>query len=96
MTELQKFYDKRSKMLEEWKKYPDYFGKNKKIGKNKITLIGGKDRGATILIYSHLSNKDEYLNTFDEVNFMEWSNAVEEYNSIKSSKDILKLIERNQ
>ena len=94
-TELQKYYDKRDELLKEWKKYPDYFGRVKKIGKSKVTLIGGKKRGAVILIYSHLSSKDDYLNLTEEVHFMEWENAVDEYNNLKNSKDIMDLLRRN-
>lgn len=95
MTELEKFYEERSKAIKQWKQYPDYFGKNKKIGKNKITLLAGKNRGGVIFIYSHMSSKDDNLNLFEEVHFMNWENAADEYKNLKSTKSVLNLINRN-
>lgn len=96
MTELQKYYDERSKEIKAWKKYPDYFGKTKKIGKSKVTLLAGKQRGGVILVYSHLSSKDDDLNLFEQINFMHSSDALDEYRNLKTVKSILNIIRRNQ
>ncbi len=100
MTELQEYFNARNKEIVNWKKLTASnpklrFIKTKKIGKSRITLLGAKDRGATMLVYSHLSNKDDNLNFFDTVNFMNWQDAIEEYRALKTRKDVLDIIRRN-
>ena len=93
MSEFENFLDKRNEIVKEWKQYPDFFRKHKKIGKHRVELIGGKKRGAVILVYYH--DKDDDLTLNEEINFMDFQNGVDEYKQIKNAKDIIDIVNRN-
>lgn len=82
------------KIRDEWKKFPDFKSKHKSFGKNKVYLFYGTERGGTIILRLR-SGKEEY-HLDEEVNFMDWENALAEYNQIKSTKDMMDLLRRNQ
>jgi len=86
---------------------PEYYHDTTKM--MKVELIGGSDRGAIINIWEKMRNptynpKDTYLYSdgkwaewrrFDQVNFMHYANAVEEFKVIADFGDILELCRRN-
>ena len=76
----------------------------------KVEFIGGTDRGAIIIIWEKMNiarykptkNADMYSDgewaewkLFDQVSFMHYVNAVEEFSVIKDFGDILDLCRRN-
>ena len=79
--------------------------KTKNISTWIIELIYGTERGGRIFIWQkgksdlhHIwtpSDNDKYL-LADEVGFMEYENAIAEYNKLKSVKDIVDLMWRNR
>jgi hypothetical protein len=81
------------KERKELKNNKDFFEKHKAIGNSRVYMIGGKERGAVIFIY--IKGKDDLESLFEEVHFMDWKNAVAEYNDLKKQSDLLDIIQRN-
>lgn len=85
--------------------YDDAKHTKKKISSWIIELIYGTNRGGVILIWQkgastlhHIwtpSINNDYM-LFQEVHFMDWRNAKEEFSQLKTVEDIMNLIERNQ
>lgn len=92
-----------SGLKEKWD-YPDVVYRSKKISKYTIELVGGTERGAEIKIwkkidkywmgekYEPLSGHDYIL---EEIHFMHFANALDEYNELKTVKDIYDLMRMN-
>jgi len=89
-----------------WSKYPDFVYRQKKIGKFILELLGGTDRGATILIWEPgtldrdipffglETSDDKKYKLFTQANFMYFMNAVDEYNSLEDKHDVMDLAYR--
>jgi len=94
----------RAAELEGWDNLADFVGSSKKAGRYHIELIGATDRGALINIWEnekstlhHVwtpSDNDEWMKV-DEVNFMHFSNAREEYRLLKNNSTVMDLMWRN-
>ena len=83
-----------SERLNEWKQHPDFKQKHKSFGKNKVYLFYGTKRGGEIILRFRSGSKDTHMD--EAVHFMDWQNAVSEYNAIKSTKDMMDLMRRNE
>lgn len=68
--------------------------KRKKIGKSSVRLEGYKSGGGAIFLKFRTGEK--IYHSDDEVHFMHWSNALDEYKAIKSWKDMVELSWRNR
>lgn len=80
--------------LADWKQHPDFKQKHKSFGKNKVYLFYGTQRGGEIILRFRSGDKLSHMD--ESVHFMDWKNAVEEYQAIKSTKDMMDLMQRNQ
>lgn len=94
-----------------WLEYPDFKFKKKVIKARKalggpfiIELFYGTERGGQINIWQKGYEKlehvwppsdDKKLHRTDQVNFMDYQNAVEEFNGLKNSHDVIDLMDRN-
>jgi len=72
-----------------WKKFPDFKHRRKQVTSWNVELIGGTKRGAVILVDS---KKEKFK---DEINFMNYNVAVNEYNDLTSGLRVMNLLERN-
>lgn len=85
------------KIRNQWKQYPDFRERMKTFGRNKVYLFYGRQRGGIIILkFRGIKGRDETAWMDEQVHFMDWENAVSEYNSIKSMHDMHDLAERNQ
>jgi hypothetical protein len=86
----------------------DLVFKQKSVGKYKIELIGGKDRGAVITIWMPMNlygidwskfngthSRDDKMDNTAEIHFMHCNNALEEYHYLKTVDDLFDIIRRN-
>lgn len=77
----------------EWKKYSDFKQRQKSFGRNKVYLFYGTQRGGEIIL--RFKSGDKMTHMDETVHFMDWRNALSEYQDIKSSKDMHDLLRRN-
>lgn len=97
--------------FEHWEKFDDFSGSAKTVGKYRIELIGGTNRGAQINIWGSMKmweemdlvsclnesdiSDDRKMHKDNEVHFMYFNNAKEEYLNLKTSGDVRFLMQRN-
>jgi len=97
--------------FDDWSDHKDFKGSTKTVGKYRIELMGGTDRGAEILIWGPMSfwRKADLVSVLDEdkissdgewylesqVNFWYYNNAKEEYSSLRTIRDVMSLARRN-
>lgn len=93
MDNLQTFNHIKKKLLSEWKSFPDFYTKNKSIGKSKVTLIAGKKRGGIILVYVY--HKDPNVRLVDRFHFANSSNARSDYLDITTRRELISFVEEN-
>lgn len=94
----------RAAEADSWKEFPDFKGSSKKVGRYRIELLGGTDRGGLINIWEkeksslpHVwtpSDNNEWKK-LDQVNFVYFLNAEAEYRYLKNEGDVLYLMTRN-
>ncbi len=101
-TQVTKFL--RAAELEGWDNLSEFVGSSKKAGRYHVELIGATDRGALINIWENekselhhiwLPSDDGEWCKRDEVNFMHYSNAREEYRLLKNNSTVMDLMWRN-
>ena len=101
-TQVTKFL--RAAELEGWDNLADFVGLSKKVNSYHVELIGATDRGAIINIWENEKSTLHYVWTtsdngewrkLNEINFMHFLNAKDEYESLKLSSDVVDLMWRN-
>ena len=100
------FKNRLSKEDDFWSEHKDFKYKQKNLGKDlKIELLYGTERGGQINIWEsgksdleHIwtTSDDKKFHKIEEVGFMDWKNAKEEFSNIKTQKDVVDLMWRNQ
>ena len=95
----------RAAELEGWDNLPHFVGLSKQVGSYHIELIGATDRGAIINIWENEKSTLPHVWTpsddgewckRDEINFMHFMNARDEYESLKIFSDAVELMWRNK
>ena len=94
----------RAAELEGWDNLADFVGLSKKVGSYHVELIGATDRGAIINIWENEKSTLHHVWTpsddgewrkLDEVNFMHFRNAKDEFHNLKLFSDVVDLLCRN-
>ena len=89
---------------DKWTEFSDGHYRSKKVARYIVELYYGTDRGGQIYIwepgYESLEHvwppsDDKKYHMANEINFMDWHNAIDEYRDLNTSKDVINLMHRN-
>ena len=93
---------------ERWSRHPDFHFQAKTVGRFRIELFYGTERGGTVLIWIKAEKEtekllyvwprsdDETRQLDSEVNFWDYGNAQDEYRELRNNKDVIALMWRNR
>ena len=102
-TQVGKFL--RAAELEGWDNLADFVGLSKKVNSYHVELIGATDRGALINIWENEKSTLHHVWTpsddgewrkLDEIHFMHFRNAKDEFHNLKLYSDVVDLLWRNR
>ena len=87
-----------------WNRHSDAVGKAKSVGGYRIELYYGTDRGGMINVWEKGDSELDHIfspsddrthHQADEIHFMHYQNAIDEYQQLKNKSAVIDLMWRN-